>query len=150
MVVMLELEQWAPVRMVQAVAGGAGAGIGGNGGKGGNGNSTEISDNFGEASKTDCGTPGEAGENCGKVNIYNSLTVYAYGGAGGSGGISGSSSGGGAGGYPGAGIGGGRSWRGPEATTKAELADILGEEDQIPQLRLQLMEMVPEFQQMII
>lgn len=54
------------------------------------------------------GKDGEAGENCGKIMIHNSLTVYAYGGAGGSGGIytaKTGSSGTGGGGYPGAGIG---------------------------------------------
>lgn len=55
----------------------------------------------------DSGSDGEKGENCGNVNINNSLTVYSYGGAGGSGGVSSSSSGGGGGGYPAAGIGGG-------------------------------------------
>lgn len=92
--------------------GGAGAGIGGNGGKGGNGSTTQTanildhtSDN--PATNTNCGWDGENGEDCGNVNIYNSLAVYAYGGAGASGGNGVASSGGGAGGYPAAGIGGG-------------------------------------------
>ena len=80
-----------------AGGGGAGAGIGGNGGNGG----------LGVASGN--GKPGGNAENCGNINIYNSLTVYAYGGAGGSGGAGSSKTetAGGAGGYPGAGIGGG-------------------------------------------
>ena len=56
-----------------AGGGGAGAGIGGNGGKGGD---TQWS----------FGKDGEKGENCGEVNIYNTVTVYAYGGKGGNGG----------------------------------------------------------------
>lgn len=54
------------------------------------------------------GYMGEAGENCGKVNIHNNTVVYAFGGGGGSSPVSlnlGTSSG--AGGYPAAGIGGG-------------------------------------------
>jgi uncharacterized membrane protein YgcG len=53
------------------------------------------------------------GEDCGEVNIYNTVTVIAKGGAGGSGGLfsglnaSDTGSGTGGGGYPGAGIGGG-------------------------------------------
>lgn len=52
------------------------------------------------------------GENCGNVTIKGNLTVYAYGGQGGSGGDLVDSSvspqgGGGGGGYPAAGIGGG-------------------------------------------
>ena len=61
---------------------------------------------------TDAGHDGYAGENCGNVNIYNTLNVYAYGGAGSSTVPSenyGTNSGGS--GYPAAGIGGGRSWR---------------------------------------
>ena len=85
--------------------GGAGAGIGGNGGTGGNANTTENPSN--PYNDTDNGKDGGPGEACGKVNIYNTLTVYAYGGAGGSGGKEGSSSGSGGGGYPAAGIGGG-------------------------------------------
>ena len=50
---------------------------------------------------------GEDGENCGNINIYNNVTVYAYGGSGGNAGNGITSSGGGAGGYPSAGIGGG-------------------------------------------
>ena len=56
-------------------------------------------------------------ENCGEVNIYNSLTIYAYGGGGGSGGpgsltVGGrDGSSGSAGGYPAAGIGRWRSRR---------------------------------------
>ena len=56
-----------------AGGGGAGAGIGGNGGKGGD---TQWS----------FGKDGEKGESCGEVNIYNTVTVYAYGGKGGNGG----------------------------------------------------------------
>ena len=89
--------------------GGAGAGIGGNGGKGGNGNSNL------EVIQGDSGYNtafhGDEGESCGTVNIYNILTVYAYGGGGGAGGVSSASSGGGGGGYPAAGIGGGGAGR---------------------------------------
>lgn len=53
---------------------GAGAGIGGNGGAGG----TSLSSRN--------GTTGESGENCGEVNIYNDIAVYAFGGGGGTGG----------------------------------------------------------------
>ena len=87
-----------------AGGGGAGAGIGGNGGQGAEGQNAN-------------GDSGGTGESCGKVNIHNSLTVYAYGGSGGSGGsgtfyANGSDGSGGAGGgYPAAGIGGGRSRR---------------------------------------
>ena len=42
---------------------------------------------------------GKNGESSGIINIYNEITVYAYGGSGGSGGGN-SSNGGGAGGYP--------------------------------------------------
>lgn len=82
------------------VGGGAGAGIGGNGGNGGKGERYICED-------------GKDGENCGIINIYNNIQIYAYGGAGGSSGIlSGDNrqqtgSGTGAGGYPAAGIGGG-------------------------------------------
>lgn len=55
-----------------AGGGGAGAGIGGNGGNGG-------------AYKSGKGANGDNGESCGNVNITGNLTVYAYGGAGGSG-----------------------------------------------------------------
>lgn len=74
--------------------GGAGAGIGGNGG-------------YGSGYSTGKGSDGGKGEDCGIVNIHESLTVYAYGGAGGSGAAGTEQNGGGAGGYPGAGIGGG-------------------------------------------
>lgn len=80
--------------------GGAGAGIGGHGGIGGAGASKLAED-------------GGDGEDCGTVMIHDSLTVNAYGGAGGSSGIlskenaKDSGSGTGAGGYPAAGIGGG-------------------------------------------
>lgn len=53
--------------------GGAGAGIGGNGGNGAAGRYAILS-------------AGSPGENCGKINISNNLTVYAYGGSGGTGG----------------------------------------------------------------
>lgn len=82
--------------------GGAGAGIGGNGGNGG-----------ALSSSTYISYDGEKGEDCGNINVYNSITVYAYGGAGASSGKlhednrSYSGSGTGAGGYPAAGIGGG-------------------------------------------
>ena len=52
--------------------GGAGAGIGGNGG-------------IGSGYAIGKGSDGGNGENCGNINIYNNLVVYAYGGAGGSG-----------------------------------------------------------------
>ena len=73
-----------------AGGGGAGAGIGGNGGTGG-----QYQDGV--------GSDGNSGESCGDVNIYNSLTIYAYGGAG----NKATATAGGAGGYPSAGIGGG-------------------------------------------
>lgn len=74
-------------------------------GDGGNGNSYKQT---GRKSLYDCGEHGGTGENCGNVNIYDSLKVLAYGGKGGSGGNSlGSNSGGGGGGYPASGIGGG-------------------------------------------
>ncbi len=85
----------------QAGGGGAGAGIGGNGGNGGSPalgeeiDSRRIAENGGQ------------GENAGNINIYNNIMIYAYGGAGASGGTSTDGSGGGAGGYPAAGIGGG-------------------------------------------
>ena len=54
------------------------------------------------------GQDGNPGENCGEINIYNSVTVYAYGGRGGSAiGSTSDNSGTGGGGYPAAGIGGG-------------------------------------------
>lgn len=74
--------------------GGAGAGIGGNGG-------------YGSGYAVGKGANGGNGENCGKVNIYNSVKLYAYGGAGGSGAKGTRENGSGAGGYPAAGIGGG-------------------------------------------
>lgn len=91
--------------------GGAGAGIGGNGGNGGESNSTcNRSDEYRlwGHTYTEGGHDGYAGEDCGNVNIYNTLRVYAYGGAG-SNTIpslnTGTNSGGS--GYPAAGIGGG-------------------------------------------
>ena len=91
-----------------AGGGGAGAGIGGNGGKGGNAGAGNHGGSP-EGCSQDSGKDGEAGEDCGIVNIYNTLTVYAYGGAGGSGGADATETGGtgAGGGYPGAGIGGG-------------------------------------------
>ena len=72
-------------------------------GDGGNGNPYKQT---GRKSLYDCGEDGEKGEDCGNVNIYDSITVLAFGGRGGAGGDSlGSNSGGGAGGYPAAGIG---------------------------------------------
>ena len=59
----------------------------GNGGTGGAGNSTINAGGDWATSRvsyTDSGLDGEAGENCGEVNIYNNLMVYAYGGGGGS------------------------------------------------------------------
>ncbi|MBO5398396.1 MAG: hypothetical protein J6A36_05690 [Clostridia bacterium] len=91
--------------------GGAGAGIGGNGGNGGESNSTcgaRDEYNLWGHSYTDGGHDGYAGEDCGYVNIYNTLKVYAYGGAGSNTVPSlnyGTNSGGS--GYPAAGIGGG-------------------------------------------
>lgn len=90
--------------------GGAGAGIGGNGGNGGNSNPSKkpASDGLKHFERSGC--DGEKGEDCGNVNIYKTVTVYAYGGAGASGGIyteDTGSSGTGGGGYPAAGIGGG-------------------------------------------
>lgn len=90
--------------------GGAGAGIGGNGGNGGESNSTcgvNSTNVYGRA-YTDGGHDGYSGEDCGYVNIYNSVKVYAYGGAGSNTVPSlnyGTNSGGS--GYPAAGIGGG-------------------------------------------
>ena len=83
-------------RSAGAGGGGAGAGIGGIGGKGG-------------VYQSGVGASGGNGEKCGTVNIYDSLTVYAYGGAGGSGGRGDNTTltAGGGGGYPAAGIGGG-------------------------------------------
>lgn len=97
--------------MAEAGGGGAGAGIGGNGGNGGESNSTNSARdeyNLWGHAYTDAGHDGYAGENCGTVNIYNDLTVYAYGGAGSHTIPSlniGTNSGGS--GYPAAGIGGG-------------------------------------------
>ena len=88
-------------RTLTAGGGGAGAGIGGNGGNGGEGHGGEYTDEYRVCEN------GKDGENCGNVNIYNSLVLYAYGGAGGSGGINTAGNSGGAGGYPAAGIGGG-------------------------------------------
>ncbi len=52
------------------------------------------------------GTDGLSGENCGLININDQLVIYAYGGAGGSGGLASLfDSGTGGGGYPAAGIG---------------------------------------------
>ena len=79
-----------------AGGGGAGAGIGGNGGTGGEyANGTGVN--------------GNNGENCGNINCYNEVKIYAFGGAGGAGGAGNlrTRSAGGAGGYPAAGIGGG-------------------------------------------
>lgn len=105
--------------MVEAGGGGAGAGIGGNGGNGGESNSTnneKDENNLWGHTYTEGGHDGYAGENCGKVNIYNDVTVYAYGGSGSNTVPSlntGTNSGGS--GYPAAGIGGGgaggRRWR---------------------------------------
>ncbi len=76
----------------------------GNGGKGGSSN-TVTNLNFSDIEKTfgESGSDGESGEDCGEININNTLIVYSYGGAGGSGGIftaQTGSSGTGAGGYP--------------------------------------------------
>lgn len=89
--------------------GGAGAGIGGNGGQGGKANSTfTFIDNNTKGLDTNSGEDGKAGEKCGTICIFEDLEIYAYGGAGGAGGIDTSrNSGSGAGGYPAAGIGGG-------------------------------------------
>ena len=85
---------------LHAGGGGAGAGIGGSGGKGGAGKNGKMQD-------AEYCPPGGTGESCGAVNIYDTVTVYAYGGAGGSGGVNYKGIGAGAGGYPAAGIGGG-------------------------------------------
>ena len=85
---------------LHAGGGGAGAGIGGSGGKGGAGKS-------GNTGNSEICPPGGTGESCGTVNIFDSLTVIAYGGGGGSGGTNDAGIGAGAGGYPAAGIGGG-------------------------------------------
>lgn len=74
--------------------GGAGAGIGGNGGIGGIAIDTQSLD-------------GGIGGSCGEVNLYGSVKVYAYGGAGAEGGDSTNEGAGAGGGYPGAGVGGG-------------------------------------------
>lgn len=101
------------VILVADGGGGAGAGIGGKGGKGGNANiningDTTYGDGSSFCGKGASGLDGEAGENCGNINIYNSMTIYAYGGGGGSANAgTNSGAGGGAGGYPAAGIGGG-------------------------------------------
>lgn len=90
--------------------GGAGAGIGGNGGDGGDGNEGLVYPTvaFG-AGIGNCGFSGKNGEDCGKIEVYNSVEIYAYGGNGGSSlsNKSNVSSGDGGGGYPAAGIGGG-------------------------------------------
>lgn len=101
--------------------GGAGAGIGGNGGEGGQANTTYDFYRTSTGARIigvdeNSGHDGEKGENCGTIYIDGALTIYAYGGAGGAGGIDTSrNSGSGAGGYPAAGIGGGgaggRRWR---------------------------------------
>ena len=97
-------ETYGKANIYTAGGGGAGAGIGGSGGDGGSGigGNNDIDYRICES--------GYAGENCGNINIYNSLTVYAYGGAGGAGGNGGTinaAGSGGGGGYPAAGIGGG-------------------------------------------
>ena len=87
-----------------AGGGGAGAGIGGNGGNGSDGIDGDDGINYKVAEN------GGTGESCGNINIYNGITVFAYGGAGGKGGTGGAynkAGAGGAGGYPAAGIGGG-------------------------------------------
>lgn len=85
---------------LHAGGGGAGAGIGGSGGKGGAGkNGSNVNNEVCPA--------GGTGEDCGTINIHDSITVIAYGGGGGSGGTNGKGIGAGAGGYPAAGIGGG-------------------------------------------
>ena len=82
--------------------GGAGAGIGGNGGTGGAGGD-------GTSGSSDIGKPGGTGISAGNIYLYESVTVTAYGGAGGSGGSIpvGATGPAGGGGYPAAGIGGG-------------------------------------------
>lgn len=119
MVEMQVMAQIQHILMEVVVGGGAGAGIGGSGGKGGNGSSTEIKElgiqEDNPETNTNIGWDGENGEDCGNINIYNSLIVFAYGGGGGSAGNGIYSSGGGGGGYPAAGIGGGgaggRRWK---------------------------------------
>lgn len=90
--------------------GGAGAGIGGNGGNGGDGNSLVPAVDYvtGFTPIEGSGSDGEAGEDCGNININGDIVVYAYGGSGG-GSINAEdiSSSSGGGGYPAAGIGGG-------------------------------------------
>lgn len=98
--------------------GGAGAGIGGNGGQA---NTTYDFYRTSTGARIigvdeNSGHDGEKGEDCGTIYINDSLTIYAYGGAGGYGGVDITrNSGSGAGGYPAAGIGGGgaggRWWR---------------------------------------
>ncbi len=84
-----------------AGGGGAGAGIGGNGGQGGDSNGITFPRSAVDA---------RAGENCGNIDICGTVSVTAYGGAGGSGGVyskDSHNSGTGGGGYPAAGVGGG-------------------------------------------
>lgn len=91
--------------------GGAGAGIGGNGGKGGSSNAVCTGqENLGHSNSEDgwkdWGEDGYQGEDCGIININDSVTVYAYGGSGSKtvpSKNSGTNSGGS--GYPAAGIG---------------------------------------------
>jgi len=71
-----------------------------------------------------CGEDGSPGENAGNINIKNEITIFAYGGSGGSGGISPlednyTNSGGGAVGYPAARIGGGGAGGGGGEHAKA-------------------------------
>ena len=131
----VEVQQQLLEILVEAVAGGAGAGIGGNGGNGGQANISIKGDSVnGDGSNFNgfesSGSDGEAGEDCGVVNIYNTLTVYAYGGSGaGSNYMQNTDSGCGGGGYPGAGIGGGGAGRGAVETMLLAVVDILVELD---------------------
>ena len=79
---------------------------GSGGGRSWSWNRSEIG-GIGSAYKTGQGSNGGDAESCGIVNVYQSLEVYSYGGAGGSGGNGTTENGGGAGGYP-------RSWYWPE------------------------------------
>ena len=93
------------------------------GGKGGNANSRTFVGNVKVFESS--GKDGEAGENCGKVNINNTIQVYVYGGDGGNGGkANNSNSGTGGGGYPAAGIGRWRSRRWPAVTMQMEEVDF--------------------------